>query len=198
MKKYIFLLSIIIILSFNISFSQHGYKNFRWGMKINKVIKLVPELIEEKYPSNLSYFCIDAYYYKYGINQSGTIPDPLENCNMVFRCYKNEEENIKYYFLDSLLFAISIDQTVAEDYSFEKELGKKYGNEISKYLKIGDGFEYRIKAWFNSGDRIIVFHRDKLNDESVTYLNKDLFYKLSSPIMENIKKESKNKNKRLD
>ena len=190
---------IILLIAFSIvlcqsSFSQNGYKQFRWGMKANKVSSLVPD-IEFQQNKSTTFFSI-AFLCKYGTAIDGTIPDPLNEVYDRIDLYQSQESDMDFFFIDSSLFAVAINQIASGDNSFSLALDRKYGYSTAHGMIIGSA-EFQVKAWYNSGDRIITFGRN-VDYESVTYLNKAIFLKLAGPISKQLKKQNQKQKGRLD
>lgn len=197
MKRIIILVLILAVVYSQFSFSQNGFKKFKWGMKISKIEELVPDLKNEEHGYTMSFFV--AYHSKYGASVDGTILDPLKELFSSLAGYSSEEMAMKFCFVDSSLFAVEISQVATENNSFSTELSKKYGDTKSASLRNGD-FEFQAKVWFPTGDRIIIFIRasDDSKYETVTYLDKKFFFKLSEPVASEQKKLNKKYKNRLD
>jgi hypothetical protein len=215
MKTIAYLLSIIILIAFvscnkdqavgdnknqilQNSFSQSGYKQFRWGMKVEEVLSLAPEFKNGWKDFGLTIPASIAFYCKYGANPNGTIPNPFASIDEKIVVYCDRGNQMGFAFYNSSLIAVVINQTANIENSFSADLDKKYGPKVTQGFQIGS-VEMQVKAWFNNGDRLITFERqDEDNNESVTYFDEAFFDKFAVPIFEDLKKENLKQKSRLD
>ena len=165
-------------------------------MKQEKISDMVPNL-KSSYSNWFSLSPSIAFLCKYGTNTDGTIPNPFDSISDKITFSENENDDLEFVFYNCSLIAVIIKQTATIDNSFYIDLEKRYGHSITKSIEYGN-IELEVKAWYNSGDRIITFQRGKYNDEEVTYLDKSFYYKYANPIIKKLEKKNKKQKSRLD
>jgi len=150
-----------------------GYKNFIWGMSVNEVRNLCPDIKSETYIRWGAPSYVILYLYNSEIISS--VPNPLSKEAGRITVYESDSEDLYFYFVDGRLVAV---QVWFFNENILSELVKKYGsvNPVGgSYLR----YEYMTATWDNDITRYIVWEGD-LPLERVYYISRSWL----SPLLE--------------
>jgi len=192
MKKQLFITALLLIITFiDSSYSQTGYKDVKWGMNLDKVKELGYVEIS-KGQENYFFGFAAAFYYETGkLNSESEYTDPLEEYyksnRITFLSSKSGEDDLMFYFIDASLVAVELVFSSNEN-EMLTEIEKKYGKSKLKY------FEYfhrdaKVNAWFNSGDRIVLFMKKPSHSDRIVYLDKKFYQNISKTEIKRLEEE---------
>ena len=102
---------------------SNGYKNYTWGMSVNTVLDLTPEITESSFALTSSESVSIAMDY-FNDEVDGVIPLPSMNAEIGYSAYISKKQNLVFFFLDDKLVQVEVKDV--GKYGL-KQLQDKYG-----------------------------------------------------------------------
>jgi hypothetical protein len=196
MKKIFF--SIIFVLLALHTFGQNGYREFYFGMSVEDVGTIRPEIKKDDFFFvNFLTFIMQSQYNSELIS---TIPNPRTNMTGTFTRYITGEyltdRDLTFYFHDNKLVAI---ETYFRNTNVLNELIQQYGNSFNVHLSNTDD----AKVWNNqSMGRFITWEKVTVGGnrswEEVIYIDHAWITNLCRITIEDFRRAESNPRNRLD
>jgi hypothetical protein len=188
MKK-ISLIAIFCLISNIGIFAQSGYRNFTFGMNVEQVQRLAPDIVPAKlYGGGDDRFIL---MYLYNAELGSTLD--YENLPWVpwpgeYTLYYSEKEDVYFNFFDNKLGLVVLffKGNIIDD------LRKRYGNKSVLSVKDKDGKNVTDTVTWIEGKRIILYYSN--DDRSVlVYYDAEVFYPLIQKAMQDFRNSKRSR-----
>jgi hypothetical protein len=197
--KYFSVIVIFYFVGFTGIFAQTGYKNFTFGMNVDQVKRLAPDIVIPRRHGGGDVTHKDAilvylYNSEIGFVCDSTKPPFSDYAELfwvrTFSLYYSEKEDIDFWFLDNKLYAIEVH--FAEDVI--SELKKRYGDK--RMITINDRYEnyFDTVTWID-GNRFISYLK-YYGDQGCTVEYCDMEY--LNPVLQKTMEKYRHSRSRID